>query len=139
MSKHYYYAETQDEYDVYIASDKKLGNENVWVVFETNGEPILAKIKYEMDILKALGGNYVFEEVITVIDMKPVIERKQAEYQKLKFIKAMKDEMDLVKMNETFKKHSSDSPKMQELYASYIKLFGGEKQTSFLENEERSD
>lgn len=134
--KQYFKAmELYDDVVVYLSASQKVEIGDYAIYLGYDNEPVIAKVTALIDELTAITDGISYIDVISILDIKPYLEKQKKLIQKAKLIDKMKKEIELQKMEDMLKKHSTDNDTLKGLYDQYIELAYKENKTSLFEEE----
>ena len=122
MTKYLLCKDTTADYErVWLSTDEEVEINDV-IVYMDYDTPAVAIVQKFIDELEAITSEMRFLPAIKVVSMKEYNEKKAKEIQRAKLQKLMKEQMELQKLEDTFKKNSECNPAMAELFAKYKAL-----------------
>ena len=122
MLKYLLCKDAHEDYErVWLSTEEEVEVNDV-VVYMDYDVPSVAIVQKFIDELEAITSDMRFIPAIKVVSMKAYTEKKAKEIQKAKLQKLMKEQMELQKLEDTFKKNSECNPAMAELFAKYKAL-----------------
>ena len=115
--------EDYEDYGLDLVESRFYAKKDDYLVYMSyNNIPKIGKVVGFISELDALTMDYSFMDVLTPVNVKDYLEKKKAEVQELKLIKAMKAQADKDKLIEDMRKKANGSAEMQKLFAEYEKL-----------------
>ena len=127
--------EDYEDYGLDLVESRFYAKKDDYLVYMSyNNTPKIGKVVGFISELDALTMDYSFMDVLTTVNVKDYLEKKKAEAQELKLIKAMKAQADKDKLIEDMRKKANGSAEMQKLFAEYEKLIGKKNDVSINED-----
>ena len=114
-----------DDYGLDLVESRFYAKKDDYLVYMSfSNVPKIGKVVGFISELDALTMETSFMDVLTTVNVKDYLEKKKAEVQEVRLIKAMKAQADKDKLIEDMRKKANGSPEMKKLFEEYEKLIG---------------